>query len=108
MKNNVETNVQMNENTEVREANNKEKEVKLPDNIFLRTKCGDVIVMEATSEKAYIKSYFSGVKFNSKEPLVNPRRTKNVKLPVSINGKVFTNTMNLFIELTKSNGYTRL
>lgn len=89
--------------TAVIEANDK-----LPDPIFLRTKTDEVIVMEATSSTTYDKSYFTGVKFNSKEPLTNPRRVKNVKLPVNINGKNFTTTMSLFIEMTKSNGYTRM
>ena len=92
-----------NVDTNVFEANDK-----LPDPIFLRTKTNEVIVMEATSSTTYDKSYFTGVKFNSKEPMTNPRRVKKVKLPVNINGKNFTTTMALFIELTKSNDYTRL
>ena len=55
MNKNEEINAQLNETAEIGEAFNKQSANKLPDNIFIRAKNGDAIVMEAVSSTEYTK-----------------------------------------------------
>ena len=74
-----------------------EKEAKLPKPIRLKTKTGETIIMEATTNSTYDKSYYAS---NGEI-----RRVKHVKLPVSLDKLQFTNVNELFRYLLEKKNY---
>ena len=70
----------------------------LPDPIVKITKSGEAITMEAIDEITYEKCYFPTYEIG--KPLVNPRKTKIVKLD-----KCRKNVYDHFKQLVSAEGY---
>lgn len=73
----------------------------LPKSILMKTKTGEIIVMEAINDRAYVKKYY----ISSNYPNGEPRRIKNVKLPVSQDERKFESVVDLFKYLHASGRY---
>ncbi len=82
------------------------EKVKLPTPIMLKTKSGEYLVMEAITSTQYTKGYYAEPGLG--EPLSSPRRVKTVNLPVVVNGRRYTHTYPLFIELVENGKYKRV
>ncbi len=77
----------------------------LPKAIYTVTKNGEVIVMEANTFTQYTKGYYRTSDINATDH-TNIRRVKYVKLPVYIDGTVYTTTDKLFMHLLNTGRYS--
>lgn len=96
----------MNENVinEVTKETEKNKnEWKKPQDLYLNTANGNMILHEATSEKSFDKHYYTSIDAYKRGDTA--RRTKNVKLPLNREGELFTNVNALWEHLKSNCGY---
>ena len=77
----------------------------LPKAIYTTTKNGEIIVMEANNSTFYTKAYYNTSDISLANH-TNIRRIKHVKLPVYIDGTVYTTTNKLFMHLLNTMRYS--